>query len=141
MLDYPTVIALEPISALWPSIFVAIALAIYRILINRLFEPKAIYYANQQILQSKPKFLAKVLNCYESVNKVNESRNDESIKHRNIASEPLNTQELELEFDAICKNHKDVHPIYNFFNDRDIALTKPQRRAIKSYHKSLSESL
>mmetsp|Transcript_56715 Transcript_56715/g.51035 ORF Transcript_56715/g.51035 Transcript_56715/m.51035 type:complete len:385 (+) Transcript_56715:19-1173(+) len=140
MLDTPTVYALEPISALWPSIIVAIVLTIYRLLINRIFESWAIYYANQQILKEKPKFLAKMLNCYESVNKVtSRSRNGDSMTHRNIASEPANTQELEIEFDSVCKKNKAIDHVYNFFNDRDIALTKPQRRAIKSYHKAVSD--
>ena len=149
MYDWPTVLALEPISALWPSIIVAIVVAIYRKTTDRIFESTAIYYAHQQILKAKPKFLTELLNNYKSkitntsTNEANGATNGATngeLRQRKVEKTSSNTEtinEMEEEFDKICKTEKLIKA-YEFFNSRDIELLKPQRRAIKSYHKAFS---
>ena len=111
MYDHPRVIVLEPISALWPSIVVTLVLTVYRLSINRLFQSFAIYYANQQILKVKAKFLLQMFDCYESesVHKMTPRHtNNHSLRRRNIDEsskipDASSHQQLETEFDAYCQ--------------------------------------
>eukprot|EP01083_Nonionella_stella_P093169 260968_1 len=122
MMELPTVMALEPLSALWPCLVVALVLTIYRILVDQLFGSIATRIAHEQITKSRPKFISKLL---------------DTISASSVAASTT-TQTQGETFDTICKE-KELSDVLAFFTSKQIKLTGSQRRTVKSYHTACGE--
>ena len=143
MIEFPTVIALEPIIKLWPSILIAIAFTIYRKTIDTLLASTASYYARQQINKSKPEWinglLSQINNSKSTKSAFQNPKTINGLTQRQTATSKNcdSTNDLLQEFDSIACT-KQYQELLTFFTSKGIELIKPQRRALKSYHKAFS---
>eukprot|EP01083_Nonionella_stella_P093171 260973_1 len=127
MVELPTVMALEPLGALWPSLVVALVLTIYRKLVDLLFGSLATHYAHEQITKTRPKFISELLNTISPhLSTSPPNRPDRSTSNTTSATQGET-------FDTICKE-KELSDVFAFFTAQQIKLTGSQRRTVKSYH-------
>ena len=141
MIEFPTVIALEPIIKLWPSILIAIAFTVYRKIIDTLLASTASYYARQQINKSKPEWinglLSQINNSTSAKSQFPKTINGLTQRQTPTSKNCDSSSELLQEFDLIACT-KQYQDLLTFFTSKGIELIKPQRRALKSYHKAFS---
>jgi len=142
-IEMPTIMALEPIEALWPCVLVVVALTLWRKLIDYSLQNTSEYYARQQITHAKPAWMPDTLaEMDQHPDKLaNGSTVHTDLRQRvntksSTSSAPKGT--AEREFEDICRS-KGVSEMFHFFSSRDVALAKKQRRDLKSYHKAVNE--
>eukprot|EP01084_Bolivina_argentea_P083603 151379_1 len=119
MIEFPTLMGLEPLTALWPCIVIALILTVYRISLDKLFGSIAKYHAQRQIENNRPQWLSTLL-----------SNNNTNNGFTNIN----NPQQ----FDELCKN-KDLSQLYKLLVPIGINLSRSQHCALKTYHKACNE--